>query len=69
MAVYFRKEIQKKGLGMKYLFIEVILPNSKILLGAIYKAPGVDEIDELEDKISNISVTYIDCLEISMKTC
>lgn len=50
------------GLNMEYLFLEIILPDSKILLGAVYKAPNVDEIDVLDTKLSEFSSNYTDFL-------
>lgn len=55
VAVYVRNGLRtnvvgySEGLGMEHLFVEFIFPSSKILLSAIYKAPGVDEIDVLDD--------------------
>lgn len=49
-------------LASEYLFIEVVFPDSKILVGAYYKAPGVKELDVFENLLLDVSVAYEDIL-------
>lgn len=66
VAVYIKKGIKTKvisssiGLRSEYLFFEVIFPNSKILFGAYYKAPDVDEIIEFDAVLAKLSHEYSD---------
>lgn len=68
IAVYIKKGIKSKvvassmALKSEYLFFEVIFPNHKILFGSYYKAPNVDEIDEFEAVLSDLSVSYNDVI-------
>lgn len=64
VAVYIKKGIKtkvirsSKGLLSEYLFLEGIFPNYKFLLGAYYKAPDVDEVNELDAILSELSPQY-----------
>lgn len=68
VAVYIRKGIKTKvikssvGLRSEYMFFEVIFPNYKILFGAYYKAPDVDEIDEFDAVVAELSPSYADVI-------
>ncbi len=68
IAVYARNDVNCKvvsksiGLKTEFIFIEVIFPDSKVLLGAFYKAPDVDEISELDDVLSELSADYEDVI-------
>lgn len=66
VVVYVKKGLKvkvvrvSKGIKSEYLFFEVIFPNFKILVGVYYKAPGVDEIDEVDDILSELVPLYSD---------
>lgn len=68
VALYVRDNLTFKVLKLservssEYLFIEVIFPDSKILVGAYYKAPGVKELDVFEDVLDELTVSYDDVL-------
>lgn len=47
-------------ISSEYLFLEVILPDSKILVGAYYKAPKVKKLDLLEDLLLDVTMAYED---------
>lgn len=49
-----------QGISSEYLFIEIVFPDSKILLGVYYKAPKVKEIDVFETIVSELSASYED---------
>lgn len=66
VAVYSKKGLKTKVISLskdlksEYVFFEVIFPNHKILVGAYYKAPDVDEIDKFEEVLSDLSPLYTD---------
>lgn len=68
VAIYLRKGLNYKvvassqGISSEYLFIEIIFPDSKILLGAYYKAPNVDEVDVFESVVSELATSYDDVI-------
>lgn len=68
VAVYIKKGLRAKvvktssGIKSEYLFLEIIFPNSKILIGAYYKAPKVDEISLFDDALSDLLVNYTDII-------
>lgn len=68
VVIYLRKGLTCKivstsqGISSEYLFIEIIFPDSKILLGAYYKAPKVNELDVFESVVSDLSVAYKDII-------
>lgn len=68
VVIYVKRGIKtkvvKKSLNLKseYLFAELIFPNLKILIAAYYKAPKVDEIDELNDVLAELTPNYSDVI-------
>lgn len=68
VIMYIRKSLNFKVLKLsdkvssEFLFVEVIFPDSKILVGAYYKAPKVIELDVLKDVLLELSVLYDDIL-------
>lgn len=68
VAVYVKKGITAKvilksqSLKTEYVFFEIIFPSSKILIGAVYKAPDVDEISDLDLVLSELSGDYEDVI-------
>lgn len=55
--------VQKSlNLSTEYLFFELIFPNSKLLIGAIYKAPRVDEIAVLDEVFAELTASYEDVI-------
>lgn len=60
VAIYLRKGLTYKivstssAISSEYLFIEIIFPDSKILLGAYYKAPKVKELDVFESAVAEL---------------
>lgn len=68
VAVYVKSGVRTKviksssGLKSEYLFFEVIFPNYKILFGAYYKAPDVDEIEEFDTVLTEFSSLYTDVI-------
>lgn len=68
VALYIRESLNYKVIKMsdkissEFLFIEVIFPDSKLLVGAYYKAPNVRELDVLEDVLLELTVSYDDVL-------
>ncbi len=69
-AIYIRKGLNYKmltsseGLKSEYVFIELIFLDSKILLGAYYIAPKVDELDIMENILSELIPMYEDIIII-----
>ena len=51
-----------ENVSSEYIFIEVIFPDSKILVGAYYKAPKVDELDDLKEVLLEVTVSYQDII-------
>lgn len=47
-------------IASEYLFIEVILPDSKVLVGAYYKGPKVKELDLFEELLLDVTMVYED---------
>lgn len=43
-----------------YLFIELILPNKKVLVGVFYKPPGVKDYDVLDNVLNRLVPQYDD---------
>lgn len=68
VILYIRENLNYKLLKVsekvssEFLFIEVIFPDCKILVGAYYKAPKVRELDVFEDVLLELSVSYDDIL-------
>lgn len=68
VAVYVKKGLKVKvvrtadGIKSEYLFMEIIFPNSKILFGAYYKAPKVDEIYEFDEVLYKLATNYDDII-------
>lgn len=68
VALYIRKGLNYKvldtseGISSEYLFIEVIFPDSKMLVGAYYKAPKVEEIDIFETVVTELTASYEDII-------
>lgn len=68
VILYIRKGLSYKVLKVsdkvssEFLFIEVIFPDSKILVGAYYKGPKVGELNVLEDVLLELAVSYDDIL-------
>lgn len=68
VAVYIKKGINYKvvrssaDIQSEYVFIEIIFPNSKMLLGAYYKAPNVKEIEKFDEVLSELSPSYTDVI-------
>lgn len=61
VAVYIRKGLNYKvltsseGIKSEFLFLEIIFPDSKILVGAYYKAPKVEELDIFENVVAELT--------------
>lgn len=68
VILYIRKDLNYKvvkvsdKVSSEFLFIEVIFPDSKILVGGYYKAPNVKELDVLENVLLELTVQYDDVL-------
>lgn len=68
MAVYVKNGVSIKvisfseNLDMEHLYLEVIFPSYKILVGAFYKGPNIDEISQIEDILSELTPTYSDII-------
>lgn len=62
VGINYKVVLKSINLKTEYLFFEVIFPNSKILVGAVYKAPDVDEIAELDDVLSELTSDYEDII-------
>lgn len=66
VAVFVKEYIRVKivsissNIGTEYLFLELIFPESKLLVAAIYKAPDVDEISLLNDALTDVICRYDD---------
>lgn len=66
VAIYVMNGIKTKvvrssiGVKSEFLFIELIFPNFKVLVGGYYKAPNVDEIDLFEDVLTELMPGYAD---------
>lgn len=65
VAIYINKNINFKIIKKsdiiyktEYLFIEIILPLSKILFGVFYKAPTINEFDVIEEIIIDLTPRY-----------
>lgn len=61
VIIYLRENLSYKVLKVsekvssEFLFVEIIFPDSKILVGAYYKAPKVKELDVFEDVLLDLS--------------
>lgn len=68
VAVYIRKGLKAKvikvssGIKSEFHFLEIIFPNSKLLIGAYYKAPRVDEIDLFDEALADVVTNYTDVI-------
>lgn len=68
VAIYVKKGLNAKvvkasnNIKSEYLFVEIIFPNSKILIGAYYKAPKIDEICQIDDVLSELLWKYADVI-------
>jgi len=68
VAEYIRKGLNYKviatseGIKSEYLFLEIVFPDSKILVGAYYKAPKVEELDVFENIVAELSDAYDDVI-------
>lgn len=68
VIMYIRKDLNyrvvkvSENVSSEFLFIEIIFPDSKILVGAYYKAPRVEELDVLEETLLELTVQYDDIL-------
>lgn len=68
VILYIRESLNYKvvkvsdKISSEFVFVEVIFPDSKILVGAYYKAPRVRELDVLEDVLLELTVSYDDVL-------
>lgn len=59
---YYRVLKLSENVSSEYLFVEVIFPDSKVLVGAYYKAPRVNEFDVLRNLLHEVTVSYEDIL-------
>lgn len=70
VAAYVRDGIKCKvvhtsiGCATEHLLLEIILPRSKILIFAIYKAPDVRDMSEFCNLIENFSSSYSDVIVV-----
>lgn len=68
VAAYIKKGIKFKTIfssdkvGSEILFLELIFPATKVLVGVVYKAPNVDEIVLLGNALSNVCDMYEDII-------
>lgn len=68
VVIYIRKGLNYKvvaaseGISSEYLFIELVFPDSKILIGAYYKAPKVEELDVFETTMMELTTSYEDII-------
>lgn len=68
VIMYIREDLNYKvvkvseKVSSEFLFVELIFPDSKVLVGAYYKAPRVGELDVLEDVLLELTVRYDDVL-------
>lgn len=66
VAVYIRNDlkctliISALNVSTGYIFLDLIFPNAKILVGGVYKAPSVDDITLISDLFSSLSPRYED---------
>lgn len=64
VAIYIKSCLKYKivklseDIATEYLFLEIIFPDSKILIGAVYKAPSVDEINILTTDLLELTDCY-----------